>query len=780
LPSPSADAAALRSSNGTLFLIGGNNGNVTNQVVTLASGATSWNKAANLDQERTGMGVGFLPGGNIAVYGGMNKSTRLASAISYNPALNNNNITTVTPMSAPRSNHGYATDSSGNLYAIGGLTDSGTTATVEMYSPTSQTWTTLAPLPEPLSDVAATADGGNFIYAFGGTTPSGALSVHAYRYSISANRWDAIAPIANLPVNFTPACASSNAAALGPDDKIFLVCGAYVQAYHIVGDFWTYESVVQAQGHPAVVLDGQGRLVVAGSNLGAQILKTVFISSPVAEPAAAPTFLSTQFFSTLQTDVPFQYRYVVTGSPHPTFSLITKPAGMTIDNVSGLIAWTPTISQIGNNTVTVRATNSFGSTDLTFAMPVVGPIPSAPSAPVASEITETSIRLTWGAVTSPSGPVSYTVSARRAVCSGRGVCGFQVSLTTAATSAVITNLVPGQTRTFYVTATAGGSQSVPSDTVIVTTLQPATPSTLVSTNVTQTSVSLVWQATVSPIPIVGYRLYESGFRIQDNLTALATTVNGLAPGSTHNFEIRAFDASGVESRGSFLTLTTLSPPAISHQNVYVAEQVIAVAGEPMMIIALTTPLLSSAGTDYVVQATGLPVPTFSIVSGPPGLTVDVTTGLVSWTSTGASLGANSVTLRASNSEGVSDLTFNVTGYPAGTDLLVPTAVPTYEGITNITSTGASFTWFAATDNKGVTGYNIYVQTPPTNCFRGGGCSGGPIVKAGVAGPIPSFTITGLLPNTAYAIWFEPFDAAGNVAVARIGQVLPLLRFNTLP
>jgi Galactose oxidase, central domain/Putative Ig domain/Fibronectin type III domain len=682
-------------------------------------------------------------------------------------------------MSAPRSNHGYATDPAGNLYAIGGLTDAGTTATVEVYNPTAKAWTTRAALPEPLSDVAAVADGGNFIYAFGGVSPIGALSTNTYRYSISANRWDAIATVSNLPGSFTPACASSNAAVMGPDDKVFLVCGSYVQAYHIIGDFWSYDTVVQTQGHPAIVMDDQGRLVVAGGNAGALVSKNILISSPIAEPKAIPKFLSTQFFGTLQTDVPFQYRYVTEGAPHPTFSLTAKPAGMTIDSVSGLVSWTPTISQIGNNTVTVRATNSFGSTDLTFVIPVVGPIPPPPTAPVASEITETSLRLTWGAATSPSGPVSYTVFVRQAICTGRGGCGFQATVTTSDTTAVINNLVPGQTRIFYVTASAGGSQSPASQTLSVATLQPATPSTLIATNVAQTSATLAWQATVSAVPVVGYRLYEAGFRLKDNLTALTTTITGLTPGSVHNFEIRAFDATGVESRGSFLTLTTLFAPTISHQSVYVAEQVVAVIGEPMMIIALTTPLISSVGADYVVKATGLPVPTFTILSGPAGMTIDAITGLVSWTPTGGTPGANSVTIRASNSEGFADLTFNVTTYPAGTDLLIPTIVPTYESLTNVTSTGASFTWFAATDNKGVAGYNIYSQTPPTNCFRGGGCSGGPIVKVGVATDT-SFTITGLLPNTAYAIWFEPFDAAGNVADERMGLILPLLRINTLP
>ena len=80
LPTPANDAAAIRANNGTIFVMGGSNGNVSAEVMSLASGAATWAKAPRLDQERIGMGVGLLPGGNIAVFGGQNKSTRLASA----------------------------------------------------------------------------------------------------------------------------------------------------------------------------------------------------------------------------------------------------------------------------------------------------------------------------------------------------------------------------------------------------------------------------------------------------------------------------------------------------------------------------------------------------------------------------------------------------------------------------------------------------------------------------------------------------------------------------
>ena len=51
-----------------------------------------------------------------------------------------------------------------------------------------------------------------------------------------------------------------------------------------------------------------------------------------------------------------------------TYELVTNPTGMTIDSLTGLISWTPFGEQGGTQTVTVRGTNSGGSTALTFSV----------------------------------------------------------------------------------------------------------------------------------------------------------------------------------------------------------------------------------------------------------------------------------------------------------------------------------------------------------------------------------------------------------------------------
>lgn len=46
-----------------------------------------------------------------------------------------------------------------------------------------------------------------------------------------------------------------------------------------------------------------------------------------------------------------------------SYSLIVPPTGMSIDNVSGLIQWTPTIEDVGDHTVTARVVDNVGAED---------------------------------------------------------------------------------------------------------------------------------------------------------------------------------------------------------------------------------------------------------------------------------------------------------------------------------------------------------------------------------------------------------------------------------
>jgi MYXO-CTERM domain-containing protein len=80
-----------------------------------------------------------------------------------------------------------------------------------------------------------------------------------------------------------------------------------------------------------------------------------------------PTFTSSAPLAAV-VGAPYTYDANATGNPDPTFELTAKPAGMTINEATGVIAWTPAAT--GSFLVTVRAKNSSGTKDQSFTIKV--------------------------------------------------------------------------------------------------------------------------------------------------------------------------------------------------------------------------------------------------------------------------------------------------------------------------------------------------------------------------------------------------------------------------
>ncbi|WP_219469889.1 cellulase family glycosylhydrolase, partial [Nonomuraea rhizosphaerae] len=89
----------------------------------------------------------------------------------------------------------------------------------------------------------------------------------------------------------------------------------------------------------------------------------------------------------------------------------------------------------------------------------------------------------------------------------------------------------------------------------------------------------------------------------------------------------------------------------------------------------------------------------------------------------------------------------------------PPSTPGTPAAGAITSSGATLTWTASTDNVRVTGYDVY-QAPSTSLGQSA---------------TNSITLTGLTPATAYTVFVKARDAAGNVS-GESGRVT----FTTLP
>jgi chitinase len=177
--------------------------------------------------------------------------------------------------------------------------------------------------------------------------------------------------------------------------------------------------------------------------------------------------------------------------------------------------------------------------------------PSAPSNLAASNVTSTSVSLSWTASTDNVGVAGYTVSYGSA------------SVNTTGTTATISGLTPNTAYTFTVRARdAAGNVSGPSNSVSVTTGAPApdttapsVPANLTATGKTSTSVSLSWTASTDNVGVTGYTVsYGSG---SVDTTGTTATISGLSPNTAYTFTVRARDAAGnVSTASAPVTVTT--------------------------------------------------------------------------------------------------------------------------------------------------------------------------------------------------------------------------------
>jgi len=172
-------------------------------------------------------------------------------------------------------------------------------------------------------------------------------------------------------------------------------------------------------------------------------------------------------------------------------------------------------------------------------------------------------------------------------------------------------------------------------------------------------------------------------------------------------------------------------------------------------ITSTAPTKADPGFTYTYQvtATGNPDPFFSIIAGPPGLTVNRQSGLVSWTPPPSSSGQSySVDIRAGNSLGAVDQTYTLSSVDT-----TPPSVPAGLTVSSVDQTTLALTWNAATDNVGVTSCDLYLVTSVGG--RGGSHKVYTLIASGITGT--SYTVTGLQPDSTHSYVVTALDAAKN-------------------
>ena len=164
-------------------------------------------------------------------------------------------------------------------------------------------------------------------------------------------------------------------------------------------------------------------------------------------------------------------------------------------------------------------------------------------------------------------------------------------------------------------------------------------------------------------------------------------------------------------------------------------------------VAVTGTTWSSASLSWSASTDNVGVSGYRIYRGGTQVGTSTTT---SFTDTGLNAStAYSYTVAAYDAAGnVSSPSSAVTAttQSGGGGDTTPPSVPSNLAVTGTTSSSASLSWSASTDNVGVAGYRIY---------RGG-------TQVGTS-TTTSFTNTGLAASTAYSYTVAAYDAAGNVS-----------------
>ncbi|NOU98474.1 fibronectin type III domain-containing protein [Paenibacillus planticolens] len=271
------------------------------------------------------------------------------------------------------------------------------------------------------------------------------------------------------------------------------------------------------------------------------------------------------------------------------------------------------------------------------------------------------------------------------------------------------------------------------------TTAPDNVTNLVSSNITQNSLTLTWTASASS-DCVGYDIYR-GLTLLGTVTGTVYNVTGLTQATQYTFTVKAKDAANNIASGASVTATTAAQPADTTP--------------PANVTGLTSSNLTSTGVTLSWTASvSSDIKDYNVYNGSTliatvtGVTYNVT-GLTASTSYTFTVKARDT----ANNE-ASGTQINVTT-AAPADTTAPTNV-TNLTTSGLTQTGVTLNWGAATDNVAVTGYDIY--------------NGATFITTVNA---LTYNVTGLTASTQYTFTVKARDAAGNVSSGTSATVTTL-------
>ncbi|MCG8697454.1 MAG: fibronectin type III domain-containing protein, partial [Bacteroidales bacterium] len=170
--------------------------------------------------------------------------------------------------------------------------------------------------------------------------------------------------------------------------------------------------------------------------------------------------------------------------------------------------------------------------------------PTVPGSISFSNITKTSVKLSWGKSTDNVGVTGYDVFMNNSL-----------KTTVTGTSATITGLNCETSYTFKVRAKdAAGNKSAfnnpksasTSDCDIIDNIAPTVPGSVSFSNITKTSLKISWGASTDNVGVTGYNVYMNN-NYNTTVNGTSATITGLDCNTSYSFKVRAFDAAGNQS-----------------------------------------------------------------------------------------------------------------------------------------------------------------------------------------------------------------------------------------
>jgi N-acetylneuraminic acid mutarotase len=225
LPEPMGDEAVAAGQKGLLFALGGWQSDETSAINTVYAYSPSrklWITEPSMPIARSGSTAATGPDGRVYVMGGLDASYNYVTEVDvFNPT-----TMSWSTVASPPGNVGTVavTGSDGRIYAFGAGTTSSTP--VYAYDVYTNVWASVANLPEPYLECAAEASDGR-IYAVESTlkAPRNAnATTPTFAYQPSANKWT---KVASMPWRWQAVCAS-----IPSQPHIYAMAGASLQGYY--------------------------------------------------------------------------------------------------------------------------------------------------------------------------------------------------------------------------------------------------------------------------------------------------------------------------------------------------------------------------------------------------------------------------------------------------------------------------------------------------------------------------------------------------------------------